>query len=77
MILSSGFDGHKDDPTQGMKLVPYDYHVVTTQLMEIAGKLCQGRMVSVLEGGYDVSATTNALGESVQAHLMAILELDV
>ena len=76
-MLSAGFDGHKDDPTKGMKLNPFDYHALTTHLMHVAGRHCQGKLVSVLEGGYDISPKTNSLAECITAHLQAILELDM
>lgn len=63
LIISAGFDAHKDDPIGGMSLDEEDFHWVTASLMETAPKV-----VSVLEGGYD----TNALANSVRAHLEAL-----
>ncbi|KAH3746036.1 hdaD, histone deacetylase family protein [Pelomyxa schiedti] len=77
IIVSLGFDGHKDDPTRGMKLSPADYHTVTCHLMKLAAKHCEGRLITVLEGGYDTSVKTNALYTSIQAHLQALMELDL
>eukprot|EP01105_Mastigella_eilhardi_P016546 TRINITY_DN3786_c0_g1_i1.p1 TRINITY_DN3786_c0_g1~~TRINITY_DN3786_c0_g1_i1.p1 ORF type:complete len:456 (-),score=100.76 TRINITY_DN3786_c0_g1_i1:107-1474(-) len=73
IMLSAGFDGHKDDPTKGLRLSAKDFFYITTKIMEVADRCCDGRIVSVLEGGYDVCARTNALQDSVRAHLAALI----
>ena len=53
ILLSAGFDGHRDDPSNGMKLSDEDYFTITKLIMRVAKKWCNGRVVSVLEGGYE------------------------
>ena len=69
VIISAGFDAHKADPLAGMMLETADFAWVTEQICDLADRHCQGRVVSALEGGYDLVA----LGESVAAHV-AVLE---
>jgi acetoin utilization deacetylase AcuC-like enzyme len=69
VIISAGFDAHKADPLAGMMLETADFAWVTDQICDLADRHCQGRVVSALEGGYDLVA----LGESVAAHV-AVLE---
>lgn len=64
LIISAGFDAHKDDPVGGMTLDEEDFRWVTAGL-----KAIQPKIVSVLEGGYDL----NALANSVRAHLEALV----
>lgn len=63
IVISAGFDAHKDDPIGGLNLDEEDYRWVTEQLRAICPKI-----VSILEGGYDLNALTN----SVRAHLEAL-----
>ena len=72
IFISAGFDAHREDDLGGMGLVEDDYAWITTQIMSVARQHCQGRIVSCLEGGYNLSA----LGRSVVAHLKALAELD-
>jgi acetoin utilization deacetylase AcuC-like enzyme len=72
VFISAGFDAHKEDDMGGMALVEADYVWMTHKAMEIARRHAQGRIVSVLEGGYALSA----LGRSVVAHVKALAELD-
>jgi acetoin utilization deacetylase AcuC-like enzyme len=65
IIVSAGFDAHRDDPLAGMKVSTDGYVALTRVVTEIAGELCQGRLLSCLEGGYNL----NALGASVEGHL--------
>jgi acetoin utilization deacetylase AcuC-like enzyme len=65
VLISSGFDAHKDDPLAALVLDEATYAEITGVLTEFAEKYCQGRLVSVLEGGYDL----RALPRSVEAHL--------
>lgn len=68
LLISAGFDAHRDDPLASLNLVEEDYAWVTRELLSIAKSYCEGRLVSVLEGGYDL----NALGRSVAAHVGAL-----
>jgi acetoin utilization deacetylase AcuC-like enzyme len=72
IFVSAGFDAHRDDDMGGMGLVEADYAWITRQVMAVAREHAQGRIVSCLEGGYDLSA----LGRSVVAHLKVLAELD-
>ena len=68
LMLSAGFDAHQNDPLAPINLTTEDYGWVTEELAKIAEKHAKGRIISVLEGGYDLIA----LKESVQAHLIAL-----
>ena len=68
IMISAGFDAHRADPLAMLELVEDDYGWVTARLLELARKHSSGRVVSVLEGGYDLSALAN----SVLAHLNAL-----
>jgi len=68
VFFSAGFDAHRDDDMAQLRLVEADYTWVTQQVKNIADKYAQGRIVSVLEGGYEL----HALGRSVQAHLRVL-----
>jgi acetoin utilization deacetylase AcuC-like enzyme len=72
IFISAGFDAHKEDDLGGMALVEADYAWITHQLVEVARQHAGGRIVSCLEGGYNLSA----LGRSVAAHVKALAELD-
>lgn len=72
LFISAGFDAHKEDDMGGMALVEADYVWMTHKAIEIAKQYAEGRIVSVLEGGYALSA----LGRSVVAHVKALAELD-
>lgn len=72
IFISAGFDAHRDDDMGGMDLVEADYAWITRQIMLVAREHAGGRIVSCLEGGYDLSA----LGRSVVAHLKVLAELD-
>lgn len=69
LLISAGFDAHCDDPLAGMNLEADDFAWITQRLCDLAEVHCNGRVVSCLEGGYDLEA----LGQSVRAHV-AILE---
>lgn len=69
LIISAGFDGHRRDPLAQMDLEDDDYGWVTMQLCNIASKCCGGRVVSLLEGGYDL----DALASASRAHVRALL----
>jgi acetoin utilization deacetylase AcuC-like enzyme len=72
IFVSAGFDAHREDDLGGMALVEADYAWMTHRLVEVAQKHAQGRIVSCLEGGYNLSA----LGRSVVAHVKALADLD-
>jgi acetoin utilization deacetylase AcuC-like enzyme len=72
IFISAGFDAHREDEVGQMGLVEDDYAWITQQIMVIAKQYAQGRIVSCLEGGYNLSA----LGRSVVAHVKALAELD-
>lgn len=72
IFISAGFDAHRDDELGGMGLVEDDYAWITREIMSVARQHCQGRIVSCLEGGYNLSA----LGRSVVVHLKALAEID-
>lgn len=72
IFISAGFDAHREDDMGQMGLVEADYAWITRQIMEVAKEHAQGRIVSCLEGGYNLSA----LGRSVVAHLKALAELE-
>ncbi len=69
IIVSAGFDAHVMDPLAQLRLVEPDYAWVTEKLMEQAEKHCGGKLVSCLEGGYDLEA----LGRSVATHVGALM----
>ena len=69
IVISAGFDAHIRDPLASLNLVEDDFAWVTTKLMAIADRRAQGRLVSVLEGGYDLEG----LGRSVAAHVATLM----
>ena len=71
LFISAGFDAHRDDDMASLGLVEADYAWVTTQLCAVAGRHCRGRIVSMLEGGYEL----HALGRSVASHLRVLAGL--
>ncbi|UTH72408.1 histone deacetylase family protein [Chromobacterium sp. IIBBL 290-4] len=68
LFISAGFDAHREEDMGSLGLTESDYEWVTRHLMQIADQYCAGRVVSVLEGGYDLSA----LGRSVAAHIRVL-----
>jgi acetoin utilization deacetylase AcuC-like enzyme len=69
VIISAGFDAHHRDPLGSVRLVEDDYAWVTERLMETARKHCGGKVVSLLEGGYDLEG----LSRSVAAHVGTLM----
>jgi acetoin utilization deacetylase AcuC-like enzyme len=67
VFISAGFDGHKNDPYGAFNLTEKDYHWLSLEIYEIAKKYAEGRVVSILEGGYDL----DALKGSYAAHIDA------
>jgi acetoin utilization deacetylase AcuC-like enzyme len=72
IYISAGFDAHREDDMGNLGLVEADYEWVTRQLMQIANRHCQGRVVSCLEGGYVLSP----LARSVAAHVRVLIGAD-
>lgn len=69
IFFSAGFDAHANDPLANLELQKSDYVWVTEEIAKIAKECCQGKMISVLEGGYDLEA----LAECVPAHVAAMI----
>lgn len=61
LIISAGFDAHKDDPLANINLTNEDFVILTKKLKIIADKYCNGKILSMLEGGYDIGALENAM----------------
>lgn len=70
LLISAGFDAHRADPLAGMMLETEDFAWVTAQLCDLADRHCAGRVVSALEGGYDL----DALAQSAAAHIKILEE---
>jgi acetoin utilization deacetylase AcuC-like enzyme len=70
LVISAGFDAHKADPLAQLRLEASDFAWLTGELMRLARAQCQGRVVSLLEGGYDL----DALAESAAAHVRALMD---
>jgi acetoin utilization deacetylase AcuC-like enzyme len=70
VVISAGFDAHTRDPLANLNLIEADFEWATKKLMEIADKSANGRVVSVLEGGYDLQGLAN----SVAAHVAALMQ---
>ena len=70
LIISAGFDAHTRDPLANINLVEQDFAWITKRLMEIAESSCNGRVVSLLEGGYDLQG----LALSAAAHVRALMD---
>lgn len=72
IFISAGFDAHREDDMGNLALVESDYEWVTKQLVQIAQRYAHGRIVSCLEGGYDLSS----LGRSAAAHVRVLIGAD-
>lgn len=70
ILISAGFDAHTDDPLAQLNWTTEDFAWLTGQLCDIADQTCHGRVVSTLEGGYDLSA----LAQSAKAHVEQLIE---
>ncbi|MEM9685200.1 MAG: histone deacetylase family protein, partial [Pseudomonadota bacterium] len=70
IIVSAGFDAHAADPLANLNWSTADFAWLTAAICDVAEAHCQGRVVSTLEGGYDL----NALAESVAAHVGVLME---
>jgi acetoin utilization deacetylase AcuC-like enzyme len=71
IFISAGFDAHREDDMASLALVEDDYGWVTQRIRDVARKHAKGRIVSTLEGGYNLSA----LGRSAAAHIRALADL--
>jgi len=69
ILVSAGFDAHEDDPLASLRYHEDDFAWATSELLAVAAHACRGRLVSTLEGGYDL----DALGRSAAAHVRALL----
>ncbi len=69
IVVSAGFDAHRNDPLAELNWDTADFAWVTAELCEIAQEVCDGRIVSLLEGGYDL----DALAESARAHVEELM----
>ncbi|KLN60522.1 acetoin utilization protein [Kiloniella spongiae] len=69
IIVSAGFDAHREDPLASINLEDEDFGWVSKRIVELSQDLCDGRLVSVLEGGYN----TDALARSVALHIRALM----
>ncbi|RHY78055.1 hypothetical protein DYB34_007104 [Aphanomyces astaci] len=83
LLISAGFDAHRDDPMANVNLMADDFYWVTCRLVRIASAVCQGRIVSVLEGGTSIVGFCvlryyryhlRALADSAEAHIRALAE---
>jgi len=70
IIISAGFDAHQDDPLANLNWSTGDFAWITAELCKIADEVCEGRIVSTLEGGYDL----NALAEATRAHVEELMK---
>jgi len=71
IMISAGFDAHKEDPMGQLRLNESDFTWITDLLMDVADRHCQGRIVSVLEGGYNI----DALGRAAFYHIKSLMRL--
>ncbi len=69
IFISAGFDGHRADPLAGFALTEEDFAFATEELARVANDTCQGRMISTLEGGYDL----DALASCARTHVKALM----
>ena len=70
--MSAGYDAHRLDPLCQLNLESKDYYEITRRALEITREFCNRKVVSILEGGYDL----NALAESANEHVNALLEFN-
>ena len=72
LLFSAGFDAHIDDPLAQLRLSSEDFYILTKRTLEISKLFCNGNVVSILEGGYDLKA----LQDSTQRHVDALIEFN-
>ena len=73
IVISAGFDAHRLDPLASLNLEDSDFRWITSELMRIADATCEGRIVSILEGGYSLEA----LATGTMAHVRALMNVEV
>jgi acetoin utilization deacetylase AcuC-like enzyme len=71
IMISAGFDAHRDDPLANLRLTEGDFAWITAALCKLAGQFCRGRIVSTLEGGYDLDALAKSAGAHVKILMTA------
>jgi acetoin utilization deacetylase AcuC-like enzyme len=67
VIISAGFDAHWRDPLANLNFTEADFGWATRKLLDLANRHCDGRIVSVLEGGYDLEGLSKSVAEHVDA----------
>ena len=72
VLISAGFDSHVKDPLAQFKLETEDFYIITKRILETSKMFCNGNVVSILEGGYDLQA----LKESAERHVDALIEFN-
>ena len=72
ILISAGFDAHEADPLAQFRLKTEDYYLITKRILDISKKFCNGNVVSILEGGYDLKA----LQDSTKRHVDALIEFN-
>ena len=72
VLISAGFDSHVKDPLAQFKLETEDFYIITKRILETSKKFCNGKIVSILEGGYDL----DALKDSAKRHVDALIEFN-
>ena len=72
ILFSAGFDAHKNDPLAQLQLKTNDFYQLTKRTLQLSKKCCDGKVVSILEGGYDLKA----LQDSTAVHVKALLEFN-
>ena len=72
ILFSAGFDAHQNDPLAQLQLQSDDFYTLTKRTLELSKSCCEGKVVSILEGGYDLKA----LQESTEKHVNALLEFN-
>ncbi len=72
LLFSAGFDAHIDDPLAQLKLESEDFYKITRRTLELSKSFCNGNVVSILEGGYDLKA----LQDSTRRHVDALIEFN-
>jgi acetoin utilization deacetylase AcuC-like enzyme len=72
LLFSAGFDAHIDDPLAQLRLSSEDFYHITKRTLEVSKSMCNGNVVSILEGGYDLKA----LQDSTKRHVDALIEFN-
>ena len=72
VLISAGFDSHIKDPLAQFKLETEDFYIITKRILETSKKFCKGKVVSILEGGYDLFA----LRDSTKRHVDALIDFN-